>query len=440
MNNIADIQLESFSNVYPAYYEHEGKRTAKTVTFVVTEDCTLRCSYCYECHKNKENRMSFETAKKCVDLMFEEDAKNTSIFGEDASSAVILDFIGGEPLLEIKLIDQIVEYFLKKAIELDHRWKTEYMISMISNGTQYFTDPVQDFIRKYDGRLSFSVTIDGNKQLHDSCRLFPDGSPSFDLAQAAYKDALNKGLCSATKMTIAPSNLPFLSEALKDLILYENASLLPANPVYEEEWTTEQASLYYEQLKDFALWNIENEVYKSKSTTLFERLYLGKKNDDDKNWCGGTCQMLAFAPNGDIYPCVRYLPFSLRNKDKREKMLLGHCDHGLLNDGLEKKRFKFLESITRTSQSVQKCNDCPISMGCGWCSGWNYDYFGTPNKRFTGICNMHKARVLANVLYWNLLYRKENMSDRFTMNVPKEWAIEIISEDEYNYLVELAGE
>lgn len=40
----------------------EGK--AYEVTFIVTEDCNLRCSYCYEVHKNNKKRMSFEIAKK----------------------------------------------------------------------------------------------------------------------------------------------------------------------------------------------------------------------------------------------------------------------------------------------------------------------------------------------------------------------------------------
>ena len=60
-----------FQNTYPQYYP--GKKI-KTVTFIVTHQCNLRCSYCYETHKG-DGKMSLETAKKCVDLLFEEDAK-----------------------------------------------------------------------------------------------------------------------------------------------------------------------------------------------------------------------------------------------------------------------------------------------------------------------------------------------------------------------------
>ena len=51
---------------------------------------------------------------------------------------------------------------------------------------------------------------------------------------------------------------------------------------------------------------------------------------------------------------------------------------------------------------------------------------------------MHKARSLANVYYWNKRYIKQNTDERMELHCPKEWAIPIIGEDEYNYLIELS--
>jgi sulfatase maturation enzyme AslB (radical SAM superfamily) len=67
--------------------------------------------------------------------------------------------------------------------------------------------------------LSFSVSIDGNKQLHDACRVFPDGSGSYDKAIAAvrhYVDVLHGTMGS--KMTLAPANIAYTFEAVKGLI------------------------------------------------------------------------------------------------------------------------------------------------------------------------------------------------------------------------------
>jgi hypothetical protein len=51
---------------------------------------------------------------------------------------------------------------------------------------------------------------------------------------------------------------------------------------------------------------------------------------------------------------------------------------------------------------------------------------------------MHKAEALANVYYWNTLYQYLGIDKTFEMHIPKEWALEIIDEDEYNMLYELS--
>ena len=49
-----------------------------------------------------------------------------------------------------------------------------------------------------------------------------------------------------------------------------------------------------------------------------------------------------------------------------------------------------------------------------------------------------KARILANVYYWNQVYLKGGyINPAYEMRVPKEWALEIIDEDEYNMLLGL---
>ena len=97
-----------------------------------------------------------------------------------------------------------------------------------------------------------------------------------------------------------------------------------------------------------------------------------------------------------------------------------------------------LDNIDRRSQSTDECFNCPIASGCAWCSAYNYEEFGTADKKTTYHCGMHKARVLANVYYWNKLYRAVDNDKRFRLNIPKEWALEIISESEYDFLLELS--
>lgn len=72
------------------------------------------------------------------------------------------------------------------------------------------------------------------------------------------------------------------------------------------------------------------------------------------------------------------------------------------------------------------------------CSAYNYQEFGTPDSRAIYICIMHKTRSLANVYYWNKVYRKKGIDQIFKLWCPDEWALEIISQEELDMLKELS--
>ena len=49
-----------------------GNGNAQTIDFIVTEDCNLRCKYCYICHKKANHVMEFEIAKNLLIIFFRE--------------------------------------------------------------------------------------------------------------------------------------------------------------------------------------------------------------------------------------------------------------------------------------------------------------------------------------------------------------------------------
>ena len=155
--------------------------------------------------------MTKEAAHKIVDFLFQKDAENNPLINPIDANCLILDFIGGEPLMAIDVIDEFMKYFRRKAITLNHRWQNNYMISISTNGILYNTPEVKEFIRKNKERLSLTITIDGNKELHDSCRLFPDGAPSYDIVEASIKEyQKNKSLFIYKTYTCARQYSPYL--------------------------------------------------------------------------------------------------------------------------------------------------------------------------------------------------------------------------------------
>ena len=434
MKKRVDIGYHDY--VYKLFFEPgldlaPNESLTRNITFQVTDDCCMNCSYCYQGHKG-HRIMSKEVARKGVDLLFDMYEKNDSPFINKKTKAIILDFIGGEPLMAVDVIDYICTYFVQKCLELDHPWLYTWRASMTSNGALYFEPAVQNFLKKFRGNVSFSITLDGPKEIHDACRVYHDGRGNFDDAYAAMKH-FNSHYYEelGTKVTIAPENLHNLNKIV-DFFLAEGMNLIHANCVYEAKWTYEQASVFYDELKKMADKLLEPTV------SLFDEAFFRPlPPEENSNWCGGDMKMLAFDPAGIAYPCLRYMSSSLGTD--RAPIIVGSVD-GLFVTEEQKNIKEYMDKITRRSQSTDECFNCPIAGGCAWCSAWNYQETGSVNKRSTNICAMHKARSLANVYYWNKWYKQNGIDKVFKMYLPKEEALKIINEQEYDMLAELSKE
>ena len=418
---------DSLARLYPDLF---NGHMAKSVTFQVTDDCCMACTYCYQHHK-QHNVMSFETAKEIIDFLLDE---NNTYINPTNSPGIIIDFIGGEPLMAIDLIQQIADYFTQRLIDLNHPWLFKHRFSMCSNGLLYFEPAVQEFISKYNHRLSFSISIDGDKQLHDSCRVDLEGAGTYDRAMAAvehYVSTYKQKIGS--KMTIAPGNVAFIARAVKDLFAH-GYDFIHLNCVFEEGWTYNHATVLYQQLKELADYMLSSKIYLDHSISMFNyNQYRPMDENNNQNWCGGVGDsMLAFDYKGDIYPCLRYMESSL--PENVEPIVIGKLGRGIYVTDKEKEWQKELNDVDRRCQSTDECFYCPIGEGCAWCSAYNYECFGTVRKRATFICPMHKATALANVYFWNMLLIMENDERRFKNYMPDEWALQIISQKELNLL------
>lgn len=420
---------EEFTDTLGRYFGSLSVEKTRTITFQITDDCNLCCSYCYQINKG-HHKMPFEIAKTLIDELLHNDKLIENYVKSKNSLGVILEFIGGEPLLEVDLIDQIINYFIEQCIILHHPWIDRFRVSICSNGVLYFTPKVQEFIKKHQTHLSFSISIDGNKKLHDTCRIFPDGTGSYDLAIKAAKHYMkyyDKNLGS--KMTLSIDNINYTFLALVNL--WENGyNYIYANCVYEKGWTIEHARVLYNELKKVADYLLDNHLEKIKGTSILNLDLSQQKNTSDQNFCGGDGNMLAVDYKGDLYPCLRYMESSIGQN--QSPYIIGNINDGIGYNQQTKNMITGLD-VSYQSQSPQECLDCPVSSECGWCSALNYQEFGTINKRTTYTCLMHKARVLANYYYQN------KMGGNYPFLINKQDAIDIIGENETNYLMELAN-
>lgn len=381
---------------------------------------------CYQANKTPQ-KMTFSTAKKFIDNLLED---KYGYINKYNSPAIILEFIGGEPLMEIDLIRESYEYFLKRCYELDHPWFTMHRISICSNGLAYFNDNVQDFFKEYSHQVSFNISIDGNRELHDSCRIQPNKEGSYDIDMAALNH-YNKHYNSErnSKMTLAPSNIKYLYDSTIDFIK-NGMTVINMNCVFEEGWTIKSAREEYFQLKKLADYIIDNDLEYLFVSIFGDRQEDMNSKDSDSNKCGGSGSMLSLRPNGEFYPCIRYMPSSIGCNV--ESVSLGTLQDGMIGREENSKVLYKMDRNTRRAQSNDLCFECPIGNNCPGCIALGYQTFGVLNKATTFHCIIHFSETLANVYYWNRINLKHPEYDlgvRKNM-VPNELAKKIIGEEE----------
>ena len=370
---------------------------SKTITFIVTKDCQLACKYCYLVGKNSNERMSFAIAKKAVDYLLAYDFKEDS---------VIWEFIGGEPFLEIDLIDRITDYIKSELFRLNHKWFNSYRLSLSTNGINYNDAKVQNFIKKNQLHLSVGITIDGTRAKHDLNRVYKKtGNGSYDDVVRNIPLWLSQFPEGSTKVTISSDDIPYICESVLHLYAL-GIKEVNINVVFEDVWKKGDDVLFEEQLMKLADAIIDGQLYREYRCSFFSE-DIGKPLDpvnDNQNWCGAGI-MLSVDAKGNFYPCTRFAQYSLRSK---KAITIGN-----IYDGIDENRLRPFLSLDRLTQSPQKCIDCEVASGCAWCQGENYDAadISTIFQRSTAICKMHKARVRANNYYWNRMKMKEKRDD-----------------------------
>ena len=365
----------------------KSKKMVKQITFGVTDDCNMRCTYCNFAHKSNKNKMTFDIAKKAVDYIL----SNEDFLIYDA---VIWDFIGGEPTIEMELIDKICDYLLEQMYVLNHKWFYSYRIMIGTNGLLYSSEKFQNFFSKHGVNLSVSITVDGNREKHNLSRKKVDGSGSYDDIVKNLPLYFEQTGQRSTKATFAHADLPYLKESVISLwnlgFIY-----VMANVVFEDVWHEGDDKIFEDQLIELADYILENRLWNKYSVRFFSP-YVGYPAPDstmDVNFCG-TGNMLAINHKGEFYPCMRFMDSALT---KRKGRSIGNIE-----EGIDLNKTRAFSALSCLSQSNEECLVCDVASGCAWCTGHNYDSSTTDTifERMTFHCKMHKANARACKYFW----------------------------------------
>lgn len=189
--------------------EKRLKIPSRELSFFMTANCNLTCDYCYLPGKNINTRMSFEVAKKAVDYFVSNSPK---IFNEQC---LILDFIGGEPLLEIDLMEEIVDYFKILTYKHNHHWFNNYRIMMTTNGTLCKNKNFERFLEKNRENAFIAISLDGIKEKHNRSRKYKGTDKgSYDDVVEGCRFVRERTGNTNIKATFSSDDLKYLKDSI----------------------------------------------------------------------------------------------------------------------------------------------------------------------------------------------------------------------------------
>lgn len=355
----------------------------RTGTFVVTERCNFACRYCYV--HQEPRQMSLEVAKAGIDMLLADP-------DPERYEGICIDLIGGEPLLQAAMIEAMLDYAHAQMQACGHYYLTRHIVNINTNGTLYGAAETQRLIATHRC-VRIGMTIDGDQAMHDQNRVYHDGRGTWaDVMRNAelwkkQMGPLMKGELS-TKVTINHDNLALFRRGIVYLMTEVGLPTVHANVVFEDVWQDGDDDLFEHELMHLGA-ELRAAGVELKRCSLFTA-GIGRpipQGDSKQNWCGCGRYMISIDPDGHLYPCNHFVPSGL---GKRKAEPIGH----VLTRVDPMKLAPYL-AMNRETKSPPECLSCDVATGCAWCAGFDFDEYGTLDKRATYICRMHKARVRA---------------------------------------------
>lgn len=348
---------------------------------VLTNECQLRCKYCYENHG--VSTMSLDTAKSVIDLV----KKNADEVGVLPS----ISFFGGEPLL-------VYEELMKPCIEyIRSELKCRFNIAFTTNGLLLDEDKLKYF---REMNVDFMLSIDGCPESHDTNRVYINGSGSSSDLEKNIPSILKYFPNTRARVTITPETVQYLYKSVKyiadlgflDLHIAPDIFILPNGRKWEDS-DFEVLKNQMSQVEEYIIQTFEDyEVPLIPQTLMdmFPRIVLSEYCRSvgrhrtatcciPEERCGiGVAEKVVVDVDGSIYACQH-------GADIEDSPLR----IGNIRDGIsEEARRNLYEMNLRPLESERlDCSECPLDNICtGGCVPNNYMLFRDFSKVPTAYC------------------------------------------------------
>ena len=315
-----------------------------TVVLFLTNQCNLRCSYCYASSGDfMPKMMSWEVAKAAVDRVMGD------VVARGAGEMTLGFHGGGEPTMNWKILTGITDYASEKAAENG----IALHVSGAFNG--YWSSQVREYM--LSRFTDISLSFDGLPDVQNRQRPAAGSAASFDRVAETLAALDQSGVSYGIRMTVTRDHVARLAESVAYICDHFRPGKIQAEPVFlegraKEEQAVDDAGVFVEQFIT---------AHRTAMRHGIDLFYSGARPDVTVlRFCLAACRALVVTTDGDVVTCFESYG---REHPLSSRFIVGGYQGGgkFLVD-----RDKLDAHFSRTADSIPYCRGC----FCRWhCAG-----------------------------------------------------------------------
>jgi len=354
--------------------EKNPNTVVKALCLHIAHDCNLRCRYCFAGkgdYNGERGKMPVSVGKKAIDFVIESSGNRRNLE---------IDFFGGEPLLNIETVKEIVKY----AREKEKEFNKHFRFTITTNGI-LLNDENMSYLNNTMDNIVLS--IDGRKEVNDKMRVRADGNGCYeDILPKFQKFVSKRGTKDYyVRGTYTSENLDFSNDVLHladkgfDQISIEPVVLPDGSGI--EIKKEHLPALFYEYEKlAAALLNLGKQGRRINFFHFMLDLEGGPCVVKRLKGCGAGSEYLAVTPDGSLYPCHQFV--------NNAEYKLGNVFNGI-------NRYDIVNIFNRINvYSKEKCSGCWAKFYCsGGCTANVWHFHNKLDDVYEIGCELQKKRI-----------------------------------------------
>jgi len=351
-----------------------GTPQCKALCLHVSHACNLTCDYCFAQagkYHGEEALMPFDVGRRALDSLLERCGGHKNLE---------VDFFGGEPLLNWRVVKDLVRYARERERALGKRFR----FTLTTNGVLIDEDVIDFCNREMDNVV---LSLDGRREVHDRLRRTVNGRGSYDIVVPKFKEFVRargeknyymRGTFTHfnpdfTRDLYHMAELGFHSLSMEPVVCEpRSAFALTAEDIERVKREYEALALEMARRRGtpgaFSFYHYNLDL--KRGPCIHKRL----------KGCGSGTEYMAVTPAGELYPCHQFVG--------EPEFCMGN-----VWDGVTRPEICAMFAGC-TTQSKPGCRDCWAKYWCaGGCAANAYHASGSIYGVHEAGCEMFKKRM-----------------------------------------------